>query len=103
MTATTTIRYVKVAVAARQLQKSEQSIRAMFDRGDLTGIRSANGYRLIDMDSVQRYRDRKFLSVQEAACRLGVSRETVAKRFDAGELAGHRSPAGHRLIDPEAL
>lgn len=103
MTTVTGLRYVRVAVAARQLRLSAETVRALFDRGEITGIRSETGYRLIDVDSLAAYRDRRPLTVSEAAIRLGVSRETITKRFDAGELAGHRTAAGHRLIDPAGL
>lgn len=103
MSTTTSAQYATVAVAARQLRLSAETVRHLFDRGVLTGMRSDAGYRLIDIDSIATYSKRKHLTVSEAATRLGVSRETVTKRFDAGELAGYRSPAGHRLIDPAAL
>lgn len=103
MTVATNLKYVRVAVAARQLGLSAETVRLLFDRGELAGIRSETGYRLIDVDSLSSYRDRRPLTVSEAAIRLGVSRETITKRFDAGELAGHRTAAGHRLIDPEGL
>jgi excisionase family DNA binding protein len=103
MTTTTRAKYVHVAVAARQLGLSAETVRMIFDRGELAGIRSETGYRLIDVDSLTSYRDRRPLTVSEAASRLGVSRETVTRRFDSGELAGHRTPAGHRMIDPAGL
>jgi excisionase family DNA binding protein len=103
MTATMTAQRVRVAVAARQLGASAQQVRVLFDRGELTGVRTAKGYRLVDLASIEAYRAKRYLTVSQAACQLGVSRETVAKRFDAGELAGIRSAAGHRLIDPAAL
>jgi len=103
MTATTNAKYVRVAGASRQLGCSAETVRLLFDKGALAGIRTEKGYRLIDVDSLQHYRDHRPLTVSEAAMRLGVSRETITKRFDAGELAGHRTPAGHRLIDPASL
>lgn len=103
MTTATNVKYVRVAGAARQLGLSAETVRLLFDRGELAGIRSPTGYRLIDVDSLAVYQDHRPLTVSEAAIRLGVSRETVTKRFDAGELAGHRTPAGHRLIDPAGL
>jgi excisionase family DNA binding protein len=103
MTTAISAKYVRVAAAARQLRLSAETVRLLFDRGELAGIRSDTGYRLIDVDSLKTYRDRRPLTVSEAATRLGVSRETVTKRFDAGELAGHRTAAGHRLIDPAGL
>lgn len=75
----------------------------MFDRGELTGIRSQAGYRLIDMESINSYRDRRHLTVSEAASRLGISQRDVRVLFDAGRLAGYRTPAGNRLIDPAGL
>jgi excisionase family DNA binding protein len=103
MSTTTGSQYATVAVAARLLNLSAETVRGLFDRGALDGIRSDAGYRLIDMDSIENYSKRKHLTVSEAATRLGVSRETVTKRFDTGELGGYRTPAGHRLIDPAAL
>lgn len=96
-------RYLRVAAAARQLQLSVHTVRSLFDRGILSGIRTTTGQRLIEIASINAYIETRFLSVSEAARRLDVSRETVMKRFDSGELAGHRSPAGHRLIDPSSL
>ncbi len=103
MTTVTGTGFVRVAVAARELGLAAGTVRVLFDRGDLNGIRSETGHRLIDMESISSYRQRRFLSVSETAARLGISRETVTKRFDAGELAGRRSAGGHRLIDPAAL
>lgn len=103
MTTAINLRYVRVAAAARQLRLAAETVRILFDRGELAGIRSPTGYRLIDIESLNAYQDHRPLTVSEAAIRLGVSRETVTKRFDSGELAGHRTPAGHRLIDPAGL
>jgi excisionase family DNA binding protein len=103
MTATTSLKYVRVAEAARQLTLSAEKVRELFDAGELSGIRSESGYRLIDVYSLLQYRDTRPLTVSQAAIRLGVSRSTITKRFDAGELAGHRTAGGHRLIDPAGL
>ena len=103
MTTATNVKYVRVALAARLLQRSAETVRLLFDRGELAGVRTETGYRLIEIESLERYRDTRPLTVSEAASRLGVSRETITKRFDSGELAGHRTPGGHRLIDPAGL
>jgi excisionase family DNA binding protein len=99
----TAVPRLRVADAARKAGLAESTIRSLFDKGVLTGIRSETGYRLIDIDSLDRYRENRYLSVSQAAHRLGLSEDAITKLFDAGELAGHRSPAGHRLIDPAPL
>lgn len=95
--------HVRVKAAARELDLSAETIRLLFDRGELAGIRSESGYRLIDMESINSYRDRRHLTVSEAAHRLGVSHHDVRVLFDGGRLAGYRTSAGHRLIDPAGL
>lgn len=91
--------HVKLGVAARRLEASERTVRGLFDRGELEGIRSAGGFRLITEASLERYR--RYLSVTQAAHRLGVSPGEVRRRFDAGELEGYRTPAGARRISPD--
>lgn len=91
--------YVKVGVAARRLELSDRTVRALFDRGRLDGTRSASGYRLIAEASLEQYE--KHLSVTQAAHRLGISPGEVRRRFDAGELKGYRTPAGARRISPD--
>jgi diguanylate cyclase (GGDEF)-like protein/excisionase family DNA binding protein len=45
----------------------------------------------------------KLLSVAQAARKLGVSAATIRRACDAGALACHRSPGGHRRISSSAL
>lgn len=93
--------YLYVTDAARRLGATDRSVRKLFDRGELAGIRSPGGFRLIEEASLERFRP--YLTVTKAAHRIGVSVDTIRQRFDAGELAGFRTAAGHRRIDPDAL
>lgn len=93
--------YLYVTDAARRLGATDRSVRKAFDRGDLAGIRSPTGYRLIEVASLERFR--RHLTVTEAAHRLGVSINTIRTRFDHGDLPGYRTTAGHRRINPEAV
>jgi excisionase family DNA binding protein len=90
-----------VSDAARRLDATDRAVRKLFDRGELAGMRSPGGYRLIEAESLERFR--RHLTVTEAAHRLGVSIDTIRSRFDLGDLAGYRTDAGHRRIAPEAL
>lgn len=48
-------------------------------------------------------RDRSQLTTGQAAERLGVSPDTVARMVDAGELPSERTPRGHRRIPVDAV
>lgn len=91
--------YVKTGVAARRLEASDHTVRGLFDRGELDGVRSPGGYRLIALASLEQYQ--RYLTVTQAAHRLEVSSKEVRRRFDAGELEGYRTQTGARRIRPD--
>ena len=48
-----------VSHVARQMKKSEATVRRMYERGELPGVRRSNGqrwFRQSDVDAVQRHR-----------------------------------------------
>lgn len=97
-----TSNYLTMSAAARRLGISIDTCRRKFDDGELVGVRTTAGYRLVDPDSLEQ-RPRSFLTVTEAARLLDRSEVTVRTWFDTGRLRGFRTPAGHRRIDPEGV
>lgn len=89
-----------VTQTAAQLGCSAETVRNLFDSGQLTGTRTPGGHRRIDPASVHRL---NFPGVSETARELGRSGDTIRAWFDAGILRGYRTPAGHRRIDPDSI
>lgn len=44
-----------------------------------------------------------YLSVGEAAARLGVAETTIRSYLESGRLTGHVLPSGHRRIDAASV
>lgn len=93
--------YLYVSEAARVIDTTDRTVRGMFDRGELVGVRSPSGYRMIEAAALAGFR--RHVSVKQAAKLMGVSADTVRLRFDAGLIDGFRTAAGARRIDPESL
>lgn len=93
---------ITVSEAAARTGLCAATIRVHFDAGYLTGVRNAQGHRLIDPSSLDQSALRG-LSLSEAARAMGRSADTVRRLFDAGHLRGFRDGAGHRRIDPASI
>lgn len=78
------------------------TIRLKFDAGEIAGVRTSSGQRLIDAESLDapEFRD---LTVSAAARRLGKSTDTVRRLLDEGEIDGYRTAAGHRRLVPTSI
>lgn len=80
---------------------SPATIRVLFDRGELAGVRDNRGRRFIEPTGVEMYRTS--VSIGEAVRISGLSAQTLRRRFDEGTLAGFRTTSGNRRISRAAL
>jgi DNA-binding transcriptional MerR regulator len=100
-TATSDEPVVTVSVAARRAHVSEGTIKAWFDRGEITGKRGPTGRRLIHPASLEKRTNS--VSVAEAAGLAHCCEQTIRLWFDSGRIVGYRTPAGYRRIDTGSL
>lgn len=89
--------HYSVAVAASMAGVAEETIRALYDSGELTGYRDHRGHRMINGGSLRR----RMLSVgvSEAARIAEVSPATIRAWYDAGYLTGYKTSAGRRRVE----
>lgn len=90
-------KHYSVAVAASMAGVAEETIRTLYDNGEITGFRNSSGHRMIYGGSLRR----RMLSVgvSEAARIAEVSAWTVRSWYDAGHVTGYKTPSGRRRID----
>lgn len=94
--------WLTVSQAAHRTGRCVATIRLKFDAGEITGVRTPSGHRLIDAESLDapEFRD---LTVSAAARKLGKSADTVRRLLDDGEIDGYRTKSGHRRLDPTSI
>jgi predicted site-specific integrase-resolvase len=89
--------YYSVAVAAAIAGAADETIRAWYDSGELTGHRNSRGHRMIDATSLRRRI--ASVGVSEAARIAGVSTATIRAWYSAGYVTGYETPAGRRRVN----
>lgn len=94
--------WLTVSQAAHRTGRCAATIRLKFDAGEISGVRTANGHRIINAASLDapEFRD---LTISGAARRLGKSADTVRRLLDDGLLNGYRTDAGHRRVVPDSI
>lgn len=93
--------YLPMGQAAMVTGYSPATIRVLFDRGELAGMRDNRGRRFIDPAGIEAFRGS--VTIGEAVRLCGLSAQTLRRRFDEGSLAGFRTTTGNRRISRAAL
>lgn len=88
--------FLSVTEAAAHAKVSDETIRAWYDSGELTGTRDHRDHRLIDHVSLTRRLDS--MGVVEAARLVDRSAYLVRRWFDDGHIDGYRTVTGRRRI-----
>lgn len=80
---------------------ADETIRAWYDSGEITGERTARGHRLVTMSSLRRRLGSVTVgqAVKEFDCKAHVVREW----FDTGKVTGFRTASGRRRIDRSSI
>jgi hypothetical protein len=88
--------FLSVTEASTFARVSDETIRAWYDKGEITGNRDARGHRLIDPLSLERRVDS--IGVVEAAQLIDRSAYIVRRWFDLGLVQGYLTASGRRRI-----
>jgi excisionase family DNA binding protein len=88
--------FLSVTEASSVARVSDETIRAWYDCGEITGIRDERGHRLIDRDSLRRRLES--VGVVEAARIVDRSPYIVRQWFDHGQIDGYLTATGRRRI-----
>lgn len=91
-----TVGFLSVTEASTFARVSDETIRAWYDKGEITGTRDPRGHRLIDRFSLERRLDS--IGVVEAARAIDRSAYIVRRWFDLGLVEGYLTASGRRRI-----
>jgi excisionase family DNA binding protein len=92
---------MSVTEASSMAKVSDETIRAWYDTGEITGIRDGRGHRLIDRGSLDRRLDS--VGVVEASRIVDRSPYMVRQWFDLGLVEGYVTATGRRRISRSSM